>query len=113
MSKQILIHENSLRDGMHPKRHQITVDEMISVATALDRAGMPRIEVTHGDGLGGASINYGFPAHIDGCAARPLPDLGSNYFRTFARRCGAGESLHVLPYRGSVRAAFPEWRFGR
>ena len=35
--------------------------------------------------------DYGFPAHIDGCAARPLPDLGSNYFRTFARRCGAGE----------------------
>ncbi|MFC7516816.1 4-hydroxy-2-oxovalerate aldolase [Herbaspirillum sp. GCM10030257] len=61
----ITVHDMSLRDGMHPKRHQITLKQMQDIATGLDQAGVPLIEVTHGDGLGGASVNYGFPAHSD------------------------------------------------
>lgn len=63
--KKITLHEMSLRDGMHPQGHQITVEQMVEVATALDEAGMPLIEISHGDGLGGASVNYGFPAASD------------------------------------------------
>ena len=63
--KKITLHDMALRDGMHPKQHQITLEQMKSIATGLDEAGMPLIEVTHGDGLGGASVNYGFPAHSD------------------------------------------------
>ncbi len=63
--KQIIVHDMCLRDGMHPKQHQITVDEMVTVAKAMDDAGVPMIEVTHGDGLGGKSVNYGFPAASD------------------------------------------------
>lgn len=63
--KKVTLHDMSLRDGMHAKAHQFTPEQMVDVARALDDAGVPLIEVTHGDGLGGASVNYGFPAASD------------------------------------------------
>jgi 4-hydroxy 2-oxovalerate aldolase len=59
MTADIRITDSSLRDGSHAKRHQFTVDEVTSVVAALDAAGVPVIEVTHGDGLGGSSFTYG------------------------------------------------------
>lgn len=52
----------TLRDGMHAVDHSFTPTEMASVASALDEAGMNVIEVSHGDGMGGSSINYGISA---------------------------------------------------
>ena len=63
--RRVTLHDMTLRDGMHPKRHQMTLQQMRDVACGLDAAGVPLIEVTHGDGLGGSSVNYGFPAHSD------------------------------------------------
>ncbi|MGW3521406.1 4-hydroxy-2-oxovalerate aldolase [Streptomyces hydrogenans] len=56
----IRITDSSLRDGSHAKRHQFTAGDVRSVVAALDDAGVPVIEVTHGDGLGGSSFTYGF-----------------------------------------------------
>ena len=75
---QIKVHDMSLRDGMHPKRHQITVEQMKNIAQGLDEAGCPLIEVTHGDGLGGASVNYGFAAASDEEYLRAVVPLMKN-----------------------------------
>jgi len=57
--KPIKITEVSLRDGSHVVKHQFTEAQVKSVAKTLDDAGMHYIEVSHGDGLGGSTLQYG------------------------------------------------------
>lgn len=64
-SQRITVHDVTLRDGMHPMRHSMELPTMRAIAEGLDAAGVPLIQVTHGEGLGGGSVNYGFPAHTD------------------------------------------------
>lgn len=58
--KNIILHDMCLRDGMHAKKEQISVEQMVKVAKAMDNAGVPYIQVTHGAGLGGNSLQHGF-----------------------------------------------------
>ncbi|AXI08120.1 4-hydroxy-2-oxovalerate aldolase [Oceanobacillus zhaokaii] len=56
---EIKITEVALRDGSHAISHQYTVDQVTATAKALNEAHVPYIEVSHGDGLGGSSLQYG------------------------------------------------------
>ncbi|TXT37033.1 MAG: 4-hydroxy 2-oxovalerate aldolase [Comamonadaceae bacterium] len=109
--RKVIIHDMSLRDGMHAKREQMTTEQMVSVATALDDAGVPLIQVTHGGGLGGNSLQHGFALHSNEeylqavvpkmkqakVSVLLIPGLGTMKELQSAFECGA-RSVHVATH---------------
>ena len=62
---EIFLQDVTLRDGMHAIRHRIDPADVGRIVAALDAAGVDAIEVAHGDGLAGGTLNYGPGSHSD------------------------------------------------
>jgi len=62
-ARRFRLTDSTMRDGSHAVAHRFTPEQVAAVAAGLDAAGVPVIEISHGDGLGGSSFQYGFSAH--------------------------------------------------
>lgn len=59
-SRKLHVVDTTLRDGSHAVSHSFDEEQVRAIASGLDEVGVDFIELSHGDGIAGSSINYGF-----------------------------------------------------
>jgi len=105
VTDKIFVHilDSTLRDGSHALSHQLTAEQVSRIAGGLDDAGVEMVEVSHGDGLGGSTITYGFSKQSElellkaassvikrgKLAVLLLPGIGTKDDLKMAADCGA------------------------
>jgi len=63
--KKITISDPTLRDGSHAIKHQLTIKQVSDYCAAIDKTGVPIVEVGHGNGIGASSIQVGLSGESD------------------------------------------------
>jgi 4-hydroxy 2-oxovalerate aldolase len=61
----VIITDSSLRDGNHSVKHTISLDAIEQYCKFADKAGIPIVEVGHGNGLAASSLLIGKSLHTD------------------------------------------------
>jgi 4-hydroxy 2-oxovalerate aldolase len=100
---RVSVLDTTCRDGMHAMAHQFSAGHVRDIARALEKSGVDYMEVSHGDGLAGSSITYGYGAATDKewilaaagvlkrtkLAVMMLPGIGVMDDLEMAAECGA------------------------
>ena len=106
----VRIVDTTLRDGSHAIAHRYRVDQVETVARALDRAGVWAIAVGHGDGLGASSIQYGRPLHSDAELLAAAAERRRASARSRSRSCPASAPRPISRSRTTPAPPWPASR---
>ena len=91
--RDVILSDPTLRDGNHAVAHQLTAAQIAAYARAADAAGIPIVEVGHGNGLGASSLQVGLAAIED----REMLTTARGQLRH------AKLGVHVIPGFGTIR----------
>lgn len=85
--RSLLISDPSLRDGNHAVFHKLTLEQIGDYCSRADAAGIPIVEVGHGNGLGASSLQLG---------EVPYPELEALHVAR-SRLVRSRLGVHVIP----------------
>ncbi|ORW32873.1 4-hydroxy-2-oxovalerate aldolase [Mycobacterium paraense] len=91
----LFIQDVTLRDGMHAIRHRLTPTKVRQIVAALAAAGVDGIEIAHGDGLAGGSVNYGPSSNTDWEWIEAAADVNQNARLTTLLLPGVGTAADL------------------